>query len=91
LKFDINFHVDRVLFTESKVPAPEQGGFKILWEGMQELKELGKRVNQAELIKQLKGRLAEKKIRDRLKDEKGNRYWDAIPGEKNELFMNPEW
>lgn len=73
LKFDIRFQGDRVLFTESRAPSPEEKEFKIVWEGMRELKELAKRVNQAEMIKHLKGRISENKIRDRLKDENGKR------------------
>lgn len=89
LKFDIHFQGGRVFFTESKEPSPKVKEFKILWDGMWELKEQGKRGNQAELIKHLKGRPSENKIRDHLKDEKGKRYWDAKPRDKNEILYEP--
>ena len=83
LLFDVAFEGDRVLFYKSKALSPEEKDMRLIHETMVELENKAEKVNQKNLIVQLKGILGRDRVVTLLEKGEG-KYWEKQVGHKKE-------
>ena len=85
LVLDVCFEGDRVLFTQSSAPNPDERDFELIGEAMVTLGADGAKVNQQALTEHLRGVIAKNRLHDLLKKGNGSR-WQVTRGERNEML-----
>jgi hypothetical protein len=89
LTFDINFEGDKVQFCESQALSPDERDLRLIPEAMMELEEKGEKVNQKNVVSNLKLVLGRDRILTLL--PKGEpEYWDKRAGDKKEILYKPK-
>lgn len=83
LVFEMSFEGDMVLFTESQAQTPETTEVELIQETIEELTEVGARVNQKAIIEHLKGKISKNHVISLLEAGEG-KHWEQYPGEHNE-------
>lgn len=83
MAFDVSFEGDKVLFTQSDAPNPEERDLELIAGAIAELGADGAKVNQKALAEHFEGVIGQKRLRLLL--EKGDgELWETHPGERTE-------
>lgn len=90
LVLDVCFEGDRVLFTQSSAPNPDEEDMELIGEAMVILGAGGARVNQQVLTEHFKGIIARNRLHDLLKKGSGDR-WQVTRGERNEMLYESKF
>ncbi len=83
LVFDVCFEGDRVLFTQSSAPNPEDRDLKLIAETIMELEADRGRVNAKSVAESLEGIISRDRVYFLLKHKDGG-LWESRPGDRKE-------
>lgn len=90
LVLDVHFEGDRVLFTQSSEPNPEERDLELIGEAIATLGANGSKVNQQVLTEHFKGIIARDRLHTLLKKGEGE-LWETYPGDRKERLYESKF
>ena len=93
MTFDVNFEGDRISFTQSNAPNPEDRDCELIAKAIAEMEAEGARVNRTALTEYFAGLIGQKRLR-LLLDKGDGELWESSPGDRTERLYKSrpaEW